>query len=357
MNHSIGVSSVYNPNFRDPRTINRCKMALGFVYAHIRPKFGRNTYCRDIDRNCGRVDTDIGRYLRRHLLIESNSWFSMDKGICKQYTRNEPGIERIMGSIGQVYSPDAQYHNMRYWGEAVYGTQLKSGVFEYTRGPSSNRYYHPLQNLRRESRRDLFLDYGYAYQYDIASCAPTTLYQSARRVGCDALETIHTLLTNKAQFRRGVAERTGISVSDVKIMITMMFSGAPFKNAEGSAYHNTCSDPQRLPAFFDDAVIGLLKADIKQMWSALVTGGVINKGYTTNPLTGRKRRDSVKCKDKWAVYHGIETQITSTIKQYLAASHNPCFLIHDGYYTKHSVNTQELEQRILQETNYLVKLE
>lgn len=338
---------MYKPNFSDPRVRRRTSLALGWVYSHTRCGKSRDLYCREIEQNVGRGDVGLGGYLRTHLITVTNSWWSMDTGKTKQYARNETGMQTVVENLGQTYTPDTLWQHTRYWAEYNYADQLRSGVFEYTRGERSNRYNHPLQNVKRESRREIFREYGYVHQYDIESCAPSLLYQLAQKHGCPQLPTVELLLNDRRTFRNDIVQDTGIPVEAIKIMITMMFSGAPQRNQESSAYRSICDDPVALEQFFSHPSIILMKQEIRELWKYIKHAQQID--------TSETRR--ITCKDKWQTYFELETQITGVVKQYLEQHNNKCFLIHDGFYTQQAINTQQLEAEIQEETGYNIKLE
>lgn len=63
---------------------------------------------------------------------------------------------------------------------AKHAEELASGQFKMKL--KSDRYWHSLQNIKRERKAEFWSRRGYGFNYDIEACAPTVLQQLARQL-------------------------------------------------------------------------------------------------------------------------------------------------------------------------------
>ena len=85
----------YKPNFNDPRTLSRIKHAYGFTKAVMSEDKPTNWSSRTIDKYFGQHQHKLSKYLRKTLLICTNSRYDMNNGKCKSYKINSSGLSFI----------------------------------------------------------------------------------------------------------------------------------------------------------------------------------------------------------------------------------------------------------------------
>jgi hypothetical protein len=112
--------------------------------------------------------------------------------------------------------------------ERAFGAELKSGLFNWSE-PKANRYFHPLQLIKNKGtgqRSALLAKYGYIVDYDVKCCAPTIIYQMARRAGSTvATPMLDEFLADRASVRTRVAGDLGCTYEEAKDILMLAFNG------------------------------------------------------------------------------------------------------------------------------------
>lgn len=394
----------YQPNFSDPRVIKRITQSIGFVCAVFREHKPRAWSTRDIDRHLGSQANEISQWLRSLLLICTQSHWNKDTGKCKEYTRNQRGVdylrEQLVGSFTGTFeeytersqerpktsdadasesfveqnkqnptdknqqitillpyccgSPvlakswDSQMVNQ--WIRREYASELTNKTFGYK--DKSSRLWHPLQNVRSEYRRQALSESGLAHQYDIASAAPTLIYQQAQQLGMDVYcQAIEQLIADKDNIRQTIADLAEITVKDAKIVINALFCGARLGNNKDFAIsHLLNHDRARIEVLKQDPYIQQLRTDIKDCWSYITPTLASRYSAETN------RRLQVSSKQKWSVYFELERKILDCVRSYLMETNNAHFLEHDGWTTSDPIDIVQLSDHIHKQTGFRLTL-
>lgn len=391
----------YKPNFSDPRIQTRIKHALGFVRGCMSETKSHSWSTRYIDKHLGQINHNLGKFLRKHLLIETNSNWNKDSGICKEYKLNKEGYEYIkyMYTYKQYVSIsnwkslndikmnselasllDSNDYYISYpiasqvgdsrivndWCKEEFRTEFNSLHFLYE--DKSNRLWHPLQNVRKQDKHNIFRELNLIYQYDIVCCAPTLIHQYSHQVpliiengkyiqgSMDLyLFAVQRYLSDRQIIRKEIAQQTEIPLQLVKVIINALFAGAQLGNNPTCAIYKLLNgDKARIEFLKQHPYIIELRNDIKTIWEYLRP--VMTTRYITSK-SGKRRRLALSSRDKWNLYFDLERQVLNVIRSYLDSTGNKYFLEHDGFTTQLEVNQTELLQIIYEKTGFILNLD
>lgn len=372
--------TAYTPNFNDPRVIRRIRLALGWSRGVLSNTEQRAWSTRYIDKFFGVQSNPLSRYLRSILLTTTNNNWSKDSGICKQYCLNQKGYDYLrsclMGQttktwreylrddevkvnpvsypiVLQVTNLEFDKHLIKELVEREYGTELKNLNFNYK--DQSQRLWHPLQNIKREFKKEIFKEHRLTHNYDIASCAPRLLLQHAEHLGLDLyLFAIKEYISNKQYQRQRLSELLELSVKDIKIIINALFCGARMGiNQDFALSQLVKHDPARMYLLKEDSFIKELRSDIKEIWA------VIEKSMPkiTTTKSGKERKVALSSKRKWQKYFELERQVLNEINEYLYKTNNACFLEHDGFVSNKPIDQEQLIQEIKTNIGFVIELD
>jgi hypothetical protein len=239
-------------------------------------------------------------------------------------------------------------------GSIVAGQESLEFVYE----DKSDRYWHALQNMKREAKPKFWQVHGLPYDYDIAACAPTILLQMAKEKGLNPLlgEAVERYLADRNGFRKHVASVTGLSFNEAKGLINSFFNGAslaltPWCTAYAEHGHQVV---KRLKA---DKEVRNLRSSIRALWVCVRRGDTIQRTVLGMTINVRERLNVRTAKKKWAIYFRQERRVLDTIISYLRANGIKHFTEHDGFRTNTSVNVAELEQVIEAKTGFKLQIE
>lgn len=315
----------YQPNFNDPRVKSRVETVLGWCNLTLN---GRPTqvHHNTLISVFGPSGNKLAAYLRANLLIRTGVYTPGSQSY--SYILNQRGAEKLTTLI----SADGQLTPNRYIKEK-FGMELQTLEFNYTL--KSDRYWHPLQNIRRSLKDQFWTEHGLPYDYDIEACAPTILIGLATKLGfLDILaEPIKDYINNKERYRAYIADLLEISYDDAKRLLNSLFNGAKIAaNPFNSTYHLLDGDVIKISRLQNDHRVKVLRGAIKRMWHHI--GRHINKKVTTSS------------KEKWNLYFRWERLVLDHIKAHLAANGYKVFTEHDGFRTDRAIYTKKLEDEI-----------
>jgi hypothetical protein len=347
------MNTKYTPNFNDPRVRTRCRQAIGFACGVMSATKSHAWSSRYIDKYFGSQRNELSRYLRDTLLICTDDFyrFNSENNKCKEYRLHQDGVDYLVKALG--INTTTIYPSVVEVVKTDHKQELATGDFTYTE--KSNRLWHPLQRYRRQYRSQILMDSGYEHDYDIAACAPTLIHQYAQHLGMDEYcWAIMRYLNEKKQVREELALALDLEVDAVKEVINALFAGAVIsKHTESDIYHILAGDLARIDYLKQNEYVQELVSDIKKCWNAIIDANAIarRRNITTNRLI------RVSCKNKWHVYFELERQIINSVRTYLDANNIRYFLLHDGWTCDQYVDSNLLEQHILNETDYRIRFE
>jgi len=347
----------YSPNFNNPKVARRIRQALGFARACFNETKPRPWSTRYIDQHFGSQRNELSRWLRKQLLVNTNPWYSMDQGKCKEYILNKPGYDAVVAQLKSDNDATTSVYDLPLqWANKEFADELATKVFTYT--DLKGRLWHPLQNVRKEYKRSILANANLKYQYDIQCCAPTLIMQHAQQQEdpMDVIpEYIDAYLKDRRGIRNQIAQQVELDPSAIKILVNALFSGAKLGNNSTFAIYKMLSgDQARIEYLKQDPFIIGLKQDIKMCWDyikpSMPRTSVTNKNNKTQllPLSSR---------DKWNRYFQLERVVLNSVIDYLNTNKIQFFAEHDGWTTDTELDQNELIDHVFQTTGYRIKLE
>jgi len=358
----------YAPNFRDPRVQRRIRRAIGFASGVMSTTKSQSWSTRYIDRWFGVQSNPLSKYLRQQLLIETNSHWSKDTGKCKEYILNQTGVEFLCDSIeiSQNETTTQLYPIVLQVAQQEYQQELVTGSFEYN--DQSSRLWHPLQNFKRQYKRDVLEQNGYQYHYDIECCAMTLIHQYAQQIP----EVIHNAkwqqgpmdlylfalrdyLRDRQSIRQQIAQAADIDPETVKRMINALLAGAKLSaNPTTEIYQMLGGDRARIKFLQQHEYLTQLRADIKTCWDYIKPTLPRRSKQDKNK---RERMIPISSRQKWGVYFDLERQVLNQVREFLCERNIRHFLEHDGWSCECEIDQQELQQTIFENTGFQVQFD
>jgi hypothetical protein len=385
--HGHKPTKKYQPNFNDPRVLNRVRHAYGFTRAVMSETKPSNWSQSAIDRYLGLHSNKLSRYLRGLLLICTDDRYSITAGVTKQYLVNPRGVrylrEQLQRTTSLTYSEwckqcsskeDNSHPNtspcslhlqqeplnhfdqlvVDEWCKREFGQELNQLTFTYE--DKSGRLWHPIQNVRRAQKTKLLSNAGLKHQYDISSCAPTLILQHAQALGMDEyLFAINRYIKDKDTCRQQLAELADIPVKTAKVLVNALFCGARLGNSTQFALSALLNhDAARIMVLQEDEFVNELKSDIKKCWTAIEK--TMPQTYALCESTGKQRKKPINSKQKWNKYFELERRVLDTVVAYLNATENKHFCEHDGWTCERAVDVDELGEYVRERTGFNISL-
>lgn len=350
----------YTPNFGDPRVQRRIKQAIGFACGTMSDTKPQQWSTRYIDKWFGVQSNPLSKYLREQLLTvtDENYFWGPSGHKCKEYVLNERGVDNLSERVG-LTSNNNNYNNypiVLQVAQDEFKTELKSGTFTYN--DQSNRLWHPLQNWRRDAKRDVLESAGYQFHYDIECCAMTLIHQHSQMLPDPMdlyLEHVVAYLRDRTSIRSEIAREAEIPEDLVKRIINALLAGAKLStNKDSQIYQMLSGDIARIRFLQQHKYLTALRGDIKVIWD-----------YIKPTLPRRSKQDKnlkprmlpISSRQKWGVYFDLERQVLNEVREFLCERSIKHFLEHDGWSCANESDVQELQMRILERTGFQIEIE
>ena len=371
MNWSVIMS--YNPNINDPRTQKRIKKAIAFTNAFLSDTKPRGWSTRYIDKYFGQNQNELSKWLRTKLLICTNDRYAKDTGICKEYIKNQSGIDSLIKqvilypSVLQVQTPVISVLQVtKDLINEEFGSELKSKNFVYQ--DKSSRLWHDLQRVKKEYKQDIFSENGFKFEYDIECCAPTLIHQYSQTIPEITHDTkwiqgpmdiylfaLRDYLKDKKQIRTQLAIDAEITYQQAKEIINALLMGAKLgHNSDSDIYKMLNGDRAKIEFLKQHEYLKQLREDIKTCWEYIRPTLPIT--YITDK-NKKQRRLPVSNKQKAGVYFDLERQVLNTCRDYLDKINNKYFLEHDGFVCEKELDKEELSKWVKINTGFDIKLD
>lgn len=326
----------YTPKFTDPRVRAKCISALTFVEQYVKANQSNWLSSREIQRHVGSLSRPLGKYLKEQLLICTDPYYNIETGQCKKYTANTHGIKKLKENLGILtvnIEPTAKIQE-----------QLDSGEFEYTE--KSNRLHHPLQRLPKRIKVPLLKKNNYRHEYDIQCSVHRLILQHAQSLGLTfATPALDEYISDRTLVRERLANECGISVDQVKQVLTAMIQGGTL-----SAFHENRIFAQlnynrvALSNLQVNPYVLQFKEECKQIWKTIKP--TLSVG--TRRLNGR---------DKSELYRVLEESVRVVIQRSLKRDKNKYFFEHDGWTCARAVDIDRLISEVKTQTGLVIELE
>jgi hypothetical protein len=356
----------YTPNFNDPRIIKRCKQALGFVISCMDDKKPRAWYTRQIDKNFGKQNNPLSKYLRHRLLRTVDDSYDMFNGKCKTYVYKAEGVEFIKASISTKTNNETVIKtNLELaieWATINFKDQLETLNFEYN--DKENRQWNPIQNMKSDYRAQLLRSYGMNFSYDIECAAPTLIYQHSRSIKPIQnekgkyiqypndlwMEALEHYLANKKTVRIQIAKEADMTYKEVKEMINSLFAGAVLaKNPKTAVYQLIDYDKAKMLFLQQHEYLTALRDDIKLLWNYIKPTMPVSFKEDKN---GNVRKTAMTSKKKWDLYFQLERTVMNSVQRYLECKQIKFFIEHDGWTSDKAIDVVDLCDYVYYETGF-----
>lgn len=363
----------YTPNFSDPRTIKRVRLALAFANGFLSDTKPRAWSTRYIDKFFGQQQHPLSQYLRESLLVCHSERYNMHHGMCKTYTKNVSGINMLLASLSHIHTlPSVSLPNQSVLDELTktaitdkYSAELSSKKFLYD--DKSNRLWHELQRVRKSIKMEIFKDNGMKYHYDIECCAPTLIHQHAQQIPLVLRDGVYIqgpmdlylfalrrYLGDRVAVRNELASAVGITYEVAKEVINALLMGAQLGyNEDTDLYQLLGGNRSVIAALKSNDFVRELRSDIKTTWE-YIRPTLPSATITTK--RGVIRRKPISNKQKASVYFEAERRVLDSIRKYLVRAGYQHFLEHDGFVCDARVDTDKLREWVYHTTGYKVYL-
>lgn len=360
----------YTPNFSDPRVQRRIKQAIGFACGTMSYTKPQQWSTRYIDKWFGVQSNPLSRYLRQQLLIvtDENYFWGPSGHKCKEYVLNQRGVDNLSERLGLTSNNNNNnnYPIVLQVAQDEFKTELESGTFTYN--DQSNRLWHPLQNWRRDAKRDVLESAGYNYHYDIECCAMTLIHQHSQHIPEVVVNSkwqqgpmdlylfaLRDYLRDRQQIRAEIAQAAEMPEDLVKRIINALLAGAKLSvNKDSQIYQMLSGDIVRIRFLQQHKYLTELRADIKIMWDYIKPTLPRKSKQDKN---NKQRMLPISSKQKWSVYFDLERQVLNEVREFLSERSIKHFLEHDGWSCASELDMQELQMRILERTGFQIEIE
>lgn len=323
----------YKPNIKDPRVLNRIRKAYTYALAHFNHTAESMHSMQAITKRFGRAETDISKWLMKTLLTCTDYHYSEAAGISKKYILNKEGVELVQSLLNLTITKQAAIEET-YVEE--YKEEFLTGQFTYNE--SSDRLFHPLQNIKKDYKHVLFYKQGYNHDYDINCCAPTLLYQEALKNGLTPQPIIHHYIENRAELRVSLADELQTTPEIVKKVITALFQGAKLGTNEYSSIYREYNDVALIRRIQSSEYITSLRESIREMWTMLPI---------TDRRSGRQKND---------LYRQLELKVLKAVISFMRKTNNRHFTEHDGWKCEFEIDEYQLYKHVREITGYNISL-
>jgi len=372
----------YTPNLKDPRTQKRVKKAIAFTNLFLSEHKPRGWSTRYIDKYFGQNQNELSKWLRDKLLICTNIRYSKDTKKCKEYIKNNNGLNDLVDSLKQIISypsvlqvgksskqVDTSISVLQVTKDLIneeFGTELQTKNFVYT--DKSSRLWHDLQRVRKEYKQEIFTENGLNFQYDIECCAPTLIHQYSQTIPelikddkwiqgpMDLyLFALRTYLKDRKGIRYQLANEAEITYEQAKEIINALLMGAQLgHNKDSDIYKMLNGDKARIDFLKQYEYLQQLRDDIKTCWDYIKP--MLPVTYITDK-NNKQRKLPISNKQKAGVYFDLERKVLNSIRDYLDNTNNKYFLEHDGFVCEREINKEDMSNWVYINTGYEIQLD
>lgn len=346
--------SRYKPNFADPRVRKRVEAVLAFCRPMLLEKRARRISSKVLDKHFGAMSSRLSMRLRHKLLQQEDSY---SVGKCPfSYSLKRDGYMEMAAAIGLEVGTTAQVAESLFGGIAD-----GSEVITYKETTPGLRRYHPVQNLSKAIRAQVFKGW---YDYDIEAAAPALVYGLAQevhmRTSGEGKSTpypkVAQLVEDRASVRSHVAQVAGVDLKVAKSIVTALFFGAKLiPHGRQAIFKLVGGDRSILQRLKDDPFLRAYRDDVSAMWKALLSSEEIVSLLEDFDGGDAKVRISEN-RRRMHLYLRLERMVMDAVVDELEKEGNTPVLIHDGFMLKRRADVRALEMAVLENTGLSIRL-
>lgn len=344
--------TAFRPNLNDARVRKRLTNVLDWCSYQLSTTSPEPVHHNKLREIFGTASNPLSAYLRSNLLKPVGGYIVGEQSQC--YLLNESGFEKLRVLSQHMVTTSCAPRDKVY-------PELKTLTFTYK--DQSQRYWHPLQNIKREHKASFWRGY-LPFNYDIEACAPTILFQCALKAGIPPilLANLKEYLDDRSAYRDHVAALCNLSKADAKRLINSLFNGARlaanFKYC--AAFRLMNGDEVAMKRLREDRKTRRLRANISTVWGRLELVERQNQTPTFEQvLSGTAKPYQKKLKtssQKWSYYFAKERQILDVIIEALRRAAIKHFTEHDGFRTDREIDADLIEAEVKLKTKFVIKL-
>ena len=345
--------SSYQPNFSDPRVRARTAQVLTWCDELRRFKNGRSFHHGDLTKVFGnRSQIGLSRWLYANLLHQTGSYQRGERSF--SYKLNEDGYAKVHALLGTCPVSEAASAERKF-------RDLISGANPPQYKDRGNRRYHPIQNLRRDIRRELFADW---WDYDIEACAATLIHQFVisskwyEPRSENDFPALTRLIHFKQSVRHEIGELTGLDAQKVKELLSaVFFRGNPAPSYKAGIFRILGSDIEKHARFLKNPFVRQLRQDVRRLWSKAILFDRIERGKATlfDGVKSLKRPSRVS-KLRMSIYLSLERRVIQVLEDEIARQKVQLILMHDGFMARQRLSVDDLERAVKDKTGYSIRL-
>lgn len=353
----------YKPNINDPRILKRIKKSIAFCNGFLSDTKPRGWSTRYIDKYFGQNQNELSKWLRDRLLICTNETYTMGEKHCKEYIKNNNGIDLLIKQVNsypsvlQVKTPNISVLQVT---KDVLNEQFSKELAtkKFTYEDKSSRLWHDLQRVKKDIKKEIFIDHGFKHNYDIECCAPTLIHQHSQHLP-DPMDlylfALRKYLKDRVQVRQELANEAEITYDQAKEIINALLMGAKLgNNPKSDIYKLLNGDKARIEFLKQHPYLQELRNDIKTCWDYIKQ--VLPVTCITDK-NNKQRKLPISNKQKAGVYFDLERKVLNSSRDYLDKTNNKYFLEHDGFTCEQEVNIDELSKWVKINTGFDIKLD
>lgn len=343
----------YTPNFNDPRVRKKAIAVLDWCDSLRLFKKGKIVHHDTLTEVFGnRSQRGLAKWLYSNLLTQTGHY--MPGTTSYSYYLNERGYKKVHRLLGS--EPKAENEIIK----EVYAPII-SGVEKPEYKDSGTRRYHPIQNVKRDIRAEIFAGW---WDYDIENCAPTLIHQFVTTAWWDVpiskneYPALIRLIEDKQAVREEIAKLTELDIQSVKKLLTaVFFRGNPAPSNKAGIFRILGLDIVKHQTFLNHPYIKQLRDDVLRLWSkAILYDELITKNLKNleeAPSLAPKKRLTRR---RMSIYLSLERQVIHAIEEVLNEKAVPFINVHDGFMTKTRVQKRLLIDRVKEKTGFSIKL-
>lgn len=344
----------YQPNFDDPRVKKRVLAVLAWCDGMRLSKQARNVHHDELMTVFGNTSRGLGQWLYSNLLSQSGNY---QPGVMSyKYRLKSSGYQKLHEKL-RISLPTELEIVERQFGSLISG-EARPGYSDH-----GDRRYHPVQNIKRETRKKAFAGW---WDYDIEACASTLLHQYAVQhhrftykgeSPAEPFPAVARLVNDKVSTRQHIVELLGVDLQKAKELLTaILFRANLAPSHKATVFLSLGGDLLLFRRLLDDEFIKQLRADVKSMWLFVRLHHLRDRAMSLMNGHEVSRVPDKASKYRMAVYLSLERTVMDVLLQELEKSGMPVILMHDGFMSKKSVSTADLESAVLNKTGFRIKL-
>lgn len=341
------MDHTYRPNWADPRVKTRVERVLAWCTDNLRETSAKPVPKQQLESVFGPIGNRLSDYLRATLLIRSDLYKPGLRYYKYQLRKNSIAKLASRACVNEKFVDTSTPEQTLQRLNDKHKDELSKLAFTYK--TKSNRYWHPLQNIKSDLK-DRFWSNRLPYSYDIEACAATLFFQTALKCGLNTLisDVLKDYVDNKTEWRSRIAELSGLPAAQNKKLINSLFNGGRLaKNSYCTAFqmlrehHSPGQATHHMDLLQNDRDLSRLRVAIRHGWSRIA-----------NKLNMNLNQSQLKS----VVYFGLERRVLDAMKAELDSQGLKYFTEHDGFRTDKQVDLPKMYAAVKAATGYDIRL-